>query len=270
MSAHRILIRVGSRTAVILLWVSLWQLLTHVSDASTALLPGPAAVLRTMLEGRFVHESVLPTLVPTTLWVLGGWLTGLAICLALSVMSSYCQPTEPLVALPAAVGRTLPSVIAIPLFAASFRSGRLAVLACATALVVAYSFPTLAQSLRTARAAWAAIAGAVRLRFGQTLAAVALPAVAAALAATAAQSLGIALVVTVAGEMILVVPGSLGARVSDWYFVLRMREMYALVAWLVIAAATMTLSTHILGQMLRLPGRLMVRSASARLSQHGM
>jgi ABC-type nitrate/sulfonate/bicarbonate transport system permease component len=93
---------------------------------------------------------------------------------------------------------------------------------------------------------------------------IALPGVAQAWKAIALQSFGIALVVTVAAEMILSFSGSIGDEVAKMAWLLRMTDVYALVGWLFIWAVVVKYFVDQLPMVLEWPSRRIMEEVKRR------
>jgi ABC-type nitrate/sulfonate/bicarbonate transport system permease component len=232
-------------------------------DLATVLPPPIEVVIAMAEQGR----AVLLLAIRPFAWALGAWLVGILATILTGTLSLRSPTAGAVFSVPLAIGRTLPSVIAVPLFAVVAGHDRWSTFACASFLATCYSAPafneSLAETLRLRRLA----AECLGLTPRQEFSLVSLPGVGQSLQGISIQSFGIALVVTIAGEMILGLQGSAGERIAEWSWLLRMREVYALVVWLVIGTLLTERIAGLIPRLLRVPARLhlqRLRSVIAR------
>jgi ABC-type nitrate/sulfonate/bicarbonate transport system permease component len=246
-------------------WIVLWAIASHSHFFSSELLPPPEIVIQKMFNSDFLSTYTFSSVPRTFFWVLSAWILGLvfaAIVSALAIISRWISAWVEVLFI---AGRSLPSVIAIPLFATIMGIERSTVAICTAFLVVCYSEPSFQESFHAIRRARNALKEALNLSLKQEIMFVILPGAAHAWKAIAVQSFGIALVVTVAGEMILSFTHTVGWDVSQMAWLLKMVDMYAIVGWLIVWAFLIKRTTDALPLLLETPGRFLVRSCGIKL-----
>jgi ABC-type nitrate/sulfonate/bicarbonate transport system permease component len=200
-------------------------------------------------------------------WALAAWVVGILATILIGSASQRSALAAAIFGIPLAIGRTLPSVIAVPLFAVVSGHDRWSTFTCASFLAACYSAPaftaSLAETLRLRSLASACLGLSPRQEF----ALVSLPGVGQSLQGISIQSFGIALVVTVAGEMILGLQGSAGERIAEWSWLLRMREVYALVVWLVVGTLVTEHLAALIPRLLRVPAHLHLQRLRTTLGE---
>lgn len=246
-------LRYGS--AIMILLAFWWFVANTLSVDSIA---GPIEVASLMV-GEYYQSGKGRTVLFTTLqWTTASWLAGL---LAAGVFSSAGRLSGLIATIWEVLFsalRSLPSVIAIPVFAIVFGFDRTGTFACAIALTCAYAFPSLDGSLRSAATRRDKLRECLRFSRTQETLVVTLPGIGEALGGVALNSFGIAMVVSIAGEMILSLPGTVGESVGTLAWLLRTSEMYAMVGWLVIASTILASLAHSAPTLLTVPGRILV------------
>ena len=243
---------------VFLLWMLFWALLSHSALVSSALLPSPERVIARMFDLQFILTYVFNSLPKTFFWVLGSWCTGLLLTAFLSVFAAISRTVSCGLDLVFVAGRALPSVVAIPLFAAVLGSDRMTVAACTTFMVICYSEASFRESISSINKMRNILKETLDISMIQEMLIIVLPGAAHAWRAIAVQSFGIALVVTVAGEMILSFYKTVGDEVSQKAWLLNMVDLYAMVGWLVIWALIIKRITSLLPYLLETPGKIMI------------
>lgn len=242
----------------------LFESLSRTRLVSPALLPPMDLVLVRMFRPDVLMKYAVSMVPLTFAWALGAWIIGLG---ATGLLAAACQKSPSLSAILGMAfvgGRVLPSVIAVPLFVTLFGSSRITAAICCCFLVMAYSHPTFEEGLRALARTREAIREVVTLSRGHELLLIALPGVAQAWKAIALQSFGIALVVTVAAEMILSFSGSIGDEVAKMAWLLRMTDVYALVGWLFIWAVVVKYFVDQLPMVLEWPSRRIMEEVKRR------
>ena len=245
-------------SAALLAWLGIWGVAVRLDLFGNSLLPGPCEVMRGMMSPRVVQVYVRQGLGQTFFWSTLAWAGGIFLTILLGHLLRDRTGPRRVVELALAAGRSLPSVIAVPLFAAAFGFGRVSASFCAMFLVVCYSAPVYVERVGSNLAEKEKLVECLGLNSMQRFLLIGLPGAGAALEAIAVQSFGIALVVTVAAEMILSFSNSVGNWVAELTWLLRMVEVYALVGYLVVGTLTVNLFASLLPRMLRLPARALL------------
>jgi ABC-type nitrate/sulfonate/bicarbonate transport system permease component len=238
---------------VVVFWIAAWQYTVLWLDLSTVLPPPTDVAVAMGEQGR----EVLLLAVRPVAWALGAWLLGIIATILAGTLSLRSSIAGAILSVPLAIGRTLPSVIAVPLFAVVAGHDRWSTFSCAAFLATSYSAPAFKESLAETHKLRRVAAECLGLTPRQEFALVSLPGVGQSLQGISIQSFGIALVVTIAGEMILGLQGSAGERIAEWSWLLRMREVYALVVWLVVGTLVTERLAGLIPRVLRIPGRLL-------------
>lgn len=236
-----------------------WALISHFSTYAQSLLPPPERVISRMFERDFASTYALIVIPNSLAWVLLAWALGFALTGFLSIASRSSPFIKSMLDLLFIGGRTLPSVIAVPLFAAILGLDRGSAICCSVFLVISYSHPAFEESLGTLAQTKSSIREAIGLSKFHEFVMVILPGVASAWKAISVQSLGIALVVSIAGEMILSFPNSVGDEVSDMIWLNRTVDLYSVICWLVISVGLIRWGVELIPGLFELPGRRLVR-----------
>lgn len=249
----------------ILFWLAIWGVLNYSAIISTSLVPSPTQVISKMLSREFLFGYVLSSLPSTFAWVLSSWGLGLFCSFLLSLLPLRMHMISSALDVLFVSGRTLPSVIAIPLFAAIMGSGRLTAAACTVFMVICYSESSFLESHQGLKRTRAAIKETTKLSWQQEIIIIVLPGAMHAWRAIALQSFGIALVVTVAGEMLLSFQNSVGNDVADMIWLMRMADLYAMVAWLIVLALIIKRATHFIPELFKIPAKHIVNDQCRKL-----
>jgi ABC-type nitrate/sulfonate/bicarbonate transport system permease component len=251
---------------VLIFWLIFWEFLVRAGFIAGAMLPRPSLVLAIMLDREFIKNYILDGVLASFAWAGLAWGAGLVCTLLMvTVVYRWKIAREPFDLL-FLVGRTLPSVIAMPIFAAAIGIGRGSSLVCASFLAISYSVPSFGESYYSFGRARTTVREALGLTGMSEFLLVSLPAVGSAFRAVAVQAFGIALVVTVAGEMIFSLSGTAGQRVSELSLLLRMREVYALVGWMILGSVALMVIAESLPGLFLLPSTWKVRRILEKLS----
>ncbi len=239
----------------VLCWVLIWALFSHSTIVSQSLLPPPEKVLLRMVEIGFIHSHIVTGMFETFSWVVFSWIIGLLVSLFIGALSIKCRWVNYFLSILFIGGRALPSVIAVPLFAAIMGIERASAAACSIFLVMCYSESSFRESLNAISKSRKAIKSALALSLKHEFIFIVLPGAARTWRAIAVQSFGIALVVMVAGEMILSFSNSVGDDVAQMMWLLKMVDLYAIVGWLVIWAIVINCITSALPSVMEWPGQ---------------
>jgi len=242
-----------------LVLVLLWHVSVREARFGPTLVPTPRLVFDQMFSTSFLRENVRIHLVNTFGWAIISWIGGMFLTALLSLLSERIPLLRHPVVLITLGARTLPSVVAVPIFGALFGIERTSVFLCATFLVGSYSYPALDLAVRSSNETRRTLTEALGLRWWQSAVHIVLPGIGAVLQAISIQSFGIALVVTVAGEMILSIENTVGYEVAQLSWLQRMTEVYAFVGWFFLGSATVLFITLVSSRLLTLPARLTIR-----------
>ncbi|MGE5648300.1 MAG: hypothetical protein ACM336_21180 [Acidobacteriota bacterium] len=265
-------VRTDLRVAVVVLvslvgWLTVWEALVRSHVLVSSVLPSPSTIVKTMFEPRF-HQDVGGSAIASTFgWTIGAWVLGTCIGLALVAIGLRLKFVSHSLAFVLLAGRTLPSVIAIPIFAAGMGIGRRTGFACAAFLCVCYCVPTLDESMKSVAASRRVLRDALGLGGWQAFWLVVFPGIGRAVRAIGVQSFGIALVVTVAGEMLLSIDRTVGAEVANLAWLVRMVEVYALVGWLILCSIAFNIATYLLPHILAFPAKRIALFMERRLGE---
>ena len=222
---------IWSLGVILLIWFTLWELISYFQLISPMLLPAPHKIISNMIRLDFIDGFVNNTLPNTFFWVLIAWIIGILCASLFALVSIHSVKVTAFLKVLFISGRALPSVIAIPLFAAIMGFDRLTTVVCAIFLVVCYSEPSIQESLRSINTTRKALLETVPLSKLHSFILIILPGIANTLRAISTQSFGIALVVTIAGEMILALSNSVGNEVARMAWLLRMVDLYSMIGW---------------------------------------
>lgn len=250
----------------VLAWLFFWEILVYSSLLKSSVLPTPTLTIKTM----FARESlriIAGPLVRTFSWTLIALIVGIGLGFTFVIIGNRFQLLSNLLSPIFVAGRTLPSVIAIPIFATTFGIDRNTVSICSIFLCLSYSFPTLEQSVRSTLVARRTFRNTLGLTALQSFWVVLLPGMASAIRAIGVQSLGIALVVTLAGEMILSLENSLGRQVAEFAWLLQMAQVYAIVGWLLILSSVLNSVTYALPTLFSIPAKRLITNLEKKIHQ---
>lgn len=250
-----------------LLWLGIWEGLVFVGILKGAVLPAPHVILVKMVSGAFLNDFAADAISQTFAWTALAWMVGTLLAIVLVLVAISCPIIRVSLTVPLLAGRTLPSVVAVPLFAAVIGIGRGAGFLCALYLCICYSLPTLEDSMKTTMASRRVLREALGLKGWRSVLFITIPGIGRAVRATGIQSFGIALVVTVAAEMILPLRNTAGDKVADLAWLLRMVEVYALVGWLVICSMIFNVATHIVPHLCTVPAKILVSRLGRKLRE---
>jgi len=268
MITHNRVKSIARFSLAIITWLLVWAMLSYSGIVSSALLPPPDIVIARMFNSNFIIVYVLSSLLRTFAWVWSSWVIGLIFSALLAWLALHIRFVPSALEVLFVSGRALPSVIAIPLFAAVMGSGRFTVAACTVFLVICYSELSFQESLQALSRTRRAMEETFKFSKYQELLLIILPGLAHAWKAIAVQSFGIALVVTVAGEMILSFQNTVGYDVAQKAWLLNMIDLYAIVGWLIILSLLIKRATDFLPELFEFPGRYVVNDRSNKFSIH--
>ncbi len=207
-------------------FLCLWELAVDVGFVSSLLLPRPMAVAKVMVglvANRIFWRDVAATVSTWLLGVLIGTFAGGVLGLLLAFNPYVWASVEPWVEFL----RSLPSVVLIPLVSLFFGIGASSRLACATLVVLVLMLSSAASAVRATRGSYLRLAVAWRATPLQTILHFYLPATLSYLAIALRAGIPLALIVTVAADMLIATDSGIGRILMDAYAVFDMQKLYA-------------------------------------------
>ena len=262
---NKIIKKIFHILVVMLVWLSIWELICFFNLTSKSLIPFPHKILSNMMSLEFINRYIVVMLPNTFLWVIIAWSLGILTAILFAIASIASTSISRLLQVVFISGRTLPSVIAIPLFAAIMGFGRPTTFICTIFLVLCYSEPSIQESLRTINTTRKAFLEVVPLSRFNSLILIILPGISKTLKAISTQSFGIALVVTIAGEMILALPDSIGNEVAQMAWLLKMVDLYSLISWLRLSSLITMQITEYLPRFFELPANYTIHKINDKI-----
>jgi len=250
---------------ILFIWFIIWELISYFQLISPMLLPAPHKIISNMIRLDFLAGFVSNNLPITFFWVLIAWVIGIISSSIFALVSLHSVSITAFFNVIFIAGRALPSVIAIPLFAAIMGFDRLTTFVCATFLVVCYSEPSIQESLRSINTTRKALLETVPLSKVHSFILIILPGIAKTLRAISTQSFGIALVVTIAGEMILALSNSVGNEVAQMAWLLRMVDLYSMIGWLISCALITMYITEFLPKFFEIPAYYTIKKLNLKI-----
>lgn len=251
--------------AVLFVWFGIWEIISFLNFTSKSLLPFPHKILSNMMSLDFINRYIVVMLPNTFLWVIIAWALGILAASLFAIASITSTSISRFLQVVFIAGRTLPSVIAIPLFAAIMGFERPTTFVCTIFLVLCYSEPSIQESLRTINTTRKAFSEVVPLSKFNSLILIILPGISKTLKAISTQSFGIALVVTIAGEMILALQNSIGNEVAQMAWLLKMVDLYSLISWLIFSSLITMQITEYLPRFFELPANYTIHKISDKI-----
>ena len=206
--------------------VGLWQLTVATGFISDLLLPRPTLVgqaLVAMAQSSSFWHDLLATVLTWLLGVAVGTVIGGAVGLVLGLNSYVWAAAEPWVEFL----RALPSVVLIPLVSIFLGVGTSSRFACATLVVVLLMVSSSATALRATRSSHLRLAVAWRARPLQLLWSFYLPATLSHLIVALRAAVPLALIVTVAADMLIATDAGIGRILMDSLAVFDTKKLYA-------------------------------------------
>jgi ABC-type nitrate/sulfonate/bicarbonate transport system permease component len=207
-------------------FIGAWQLSVASGLASDLLLPPPTAVAATLVSFGESTRFWIDLAGTTCTWLAGvviGTVLGGVLGLVVSFNAYVWAAVEPWIEFL----RSLPSVVLVPIISIFLGVGLGSRLACATLVVFVLMVSSAGSAVRSTRASHLRLAVAWRATPWQRLTYFYFPATVSYLAIALRAAIPIALIVTVAAEMLVETDAGLGRILMESYAVFDMRKLYA-------------------------------------------
>lgn len=228
MGNHKITPRVRAVCIAIgvLVLLLLWEISITTGLVSSLLLPRPITVIKalaTLLNTASFWRDLSATIFTWVLGVAVGTALGGPMGLAVGLNRFVWAAMEPWVEFL----RALPSVVLVPLVSLLLGVGAASRLACSSLVVFLLMVSSAASAVGATRASYLRLALAWRATPMQTLVSFYLPATLSHLAVALRAAIPIALIVTVAADMLIATDAGIGRILMDSYAVFDMKKLYA-------------------------------------------
>ncbi len=218
--------RAACIVAGVILILALWQITVMGGLISTLLLPSPTSVggaLISLAKTKSFWLDVGSTVVTWLLGVAVGTVVGGAIGLLLGLNPYIWAATEPWVEFL----RALPSVVLVPLVSLFLGVGTGSRFACSALVVILLMVSSSATALHATRSSYMRLAVAWRLTSLQMLWEFYLPATLSHLIVALRAAIPLALIVTVAADMLIATDTGIGRILIDSLAVFDTKRLYA-------------------------------------------
>jgi NitT/TauT family transport system permease protein len=206
--------------------VAAWHLAFSLGWVSKLLLPPPSDVAQSLARmartASFWHD-VGSTLTTWLAGVIVGTVVGGALGFVLALNPYIWAAAEPWVEFL----RSLPSVVLVPLVSIFLGVGANSRFTCAALVVAALMMASAATAIRATRSSHLRLAIAWRATFLRTLASFYFPATLSHLAVALRAAIPLALIVTVAADMLIATDAGLGRILMDALAVFDTKKLYA-------------------------------------------
>jgi ABC-type nitrate/sulfonate/bicarbonate transport system permease component len=203
-----------------------WQVAVSLGLVNDLLLPRPASVGQALVALLGMPSFWLDLRATVVTWLLGvvvGTLLGGAIGLVLGLNSYIWAAAEPWVEFM----RALPSVVLVPLISVFLGVGTRSRFACATLVVVLLMVSSAATAIRATRSSYLRLAISWRVTPLQLLWTFYLPATLSHLVVALRAAIPLALIVTVAADMLIATDAGIGRILMDSLAVFDTKKLYA-------------------------------------------
>ena len=203
-----------------------WHFAVKAGWVSNLLLPPPssvAAALSDMAQTRVFWADLFSTVGAWTLGVLLGTVIGGVFGFALGLNPYVWAAAEPWIEFL----RALPSVVLVPLLSLFFGIGTNSRLACATLVVAVLMASSASTAIHATRGSYLRLAIAWRASLLQTIHSFYFPATLSHLAVALRAAIPLALIVTVAADMLIATDAGIGRILMDSLAVFDTRKLYA-------------------------------------------
>jgi NitT/TauT family transport system permease protein len=203
-----------------------WHFAVQAGFVSSLLMPPPSSVASALfdmaLTSRF-WSDLFSTVVAWMLGVIIGTIIGGVLGFVLGINSYVWAAVEPWVEFL----RALPSVVLVPLLSLFFGIGTNSRLACATLVVTVLMASSASTAIRATRASYLRLAVAWHASLLQTIISFYLPATLSHLAVALRAAIPLALIVTVAADMLIATDSGIGRILMDSLAVFDTSKLYA-------------------------------------------
>lgn len=206
--------------------LALWQIAVVLGLISNLLLPAPASVAQALVKLTKTQSFWLDLMTTVATWVLGvlvGTILGGALGLLLGLNSYVWAAAEPWVEFL----RALPSVVLIPLVSIFLGVGAGSRFACSALVVILLMISSSATALHATRSSYMRLAIAWRATRLQMLQEFYLPATLSHLMVALRAAIPLALIVTVAADMLIATDTGIGRILMDSLAVFDTKKLYA-------------------------------------------
>ena len=206
--------------------IFLWEIAIATNVVSSLLLPHPLAVCQAL--GRLLGTSTFWRDIGSTVttWVLGiaiGTMLGGPIGLGIAINRYIWAALEPWVEFL----RALPSVVLVPIVSLILGVGATSRLACAALVVFLLMVSSASAAVRTTRSSYIRLAIAWRATPTQRLVSFYFPSTLSHMAVALRAAIPLALIVTVAADMLIATDAGIGRILMDSAAVFDMNKLYA-------------------------------------------
>lgn len=219
-----------ARTACIVAGASVvllsWHFAVKAGWVSDLLLPSPASVaqaLAEMMQTRSFWNDLTATVVTWVLGVVLGTVIGGTLGFLLGLNPYIWAAAEPWVEFL----RALPSVVLVPLISLFFGIGTNSRLACATLVVAVLMASSASTAIHATRSSYLRLAVAWRASLFRTVTSIYFPATLSHLVVALRAAIPLALIVTVAADMLIATDSGIGRILMDSLAVFDTRKLYA-------------------------------------------
>jgi NitT/TauT family transport system permease protein len=214
---------IAAGIAVVLLG---WHLAVKAGWVSNLLLPPPSSVataLSDMAQTGAFWKDLFATVFTWALGVVIGTVAGGILGFVLSLNPYVWAACEPWVEFL----RALPSVVLVPLLSLFFGIGTNSRLACAALVVAVLMASSASTAIRATRGSYLRLAVAWRATLLQTIASFYFPATLSHMAVALRAAIPLALIVTVAADMLIATDAGIGRILMDSLAVFNTSKLYA-------------------------------------------
>lgn len=206
--------------------LAIWQLIVSLEFVSPILMPGPLSIAQALF-GLLNNPSFWVDLVTTiSTWLIGvivGTFVGGAVGLLLSLNRYIWAAVEPWVEFL----RALPSIVLVPLISILLGVGSGSRVTCAALVVLLLMVSSAATAIRATRGTYLKLGLAWRANTFQMLLYFYLPATMSHLAVALRAAIPLALIVTVAADMLIATDAGIGRILMDSLAIFDTKKFYA-------------------------------------------
>ncbi|HUI07031.1 MAG TPA: ABC transporter permease subunit [Verrucomicrobiae bacterium] len=203
-----------------------WHIAVEAGWVNSLLLPSPSSVAAALVEMARTQKfwsDLSATIVAWALGVILGTVIGAILGFALGLNAYVWAAAEPWVEF----FRALPSVVLVPLMSLFFGIGTNSRLACGTLVVAVLMASTASTAIRATRGTYLRLAVAWHASLFRTIRSFYFPAMLSHLAITLKAAIPLALIVTVAADMLIATDSGIGRILMDSLAVFDTRTLYA-------------------------------------------